>query len=59
MTIPSEIQDLINRLNQELDGIEIQAREGLNLLQPILALFPNNDILVGFFASLNNSLFLV
>ena len=31
----------------------------MNLLRPLLGLFPNNDILVSFFGSLNNSLFFV
>jgi hypothetical protein len=59
MSIPSEIQIIIDRLNEELVQIEQEATQGMNLLRPLLELFPNNDIIVSFFASLNNSLFLV
>lgn len=59
MAIPLEIQALIGRLTQEVDLIEQQALRGLSLLRPALAIFPNNDILVQFFAYLNNAVFLV
>jgi len=59
MSIPSQIQVIIDRINGELAEIEQEATRGMNLLRPLLALFPNNDILVSFFGSLNNSLFLV
>lgn len=59
MSIPSEIQDIIDRLNGELRQIEQEATRGMNLIRPLLEFFPNNDTLVSFFASLNNSLFLV
>ncbi len=59
MAIPLEIQALIGRLTQEVDLIEQQASRGLSLLRPALAIFPNNDILVQFFAYLNNAVFLV
>ncbi|MCL1466264.1 hypothetical protein [Argonema galeatum] len=59
ITIPSEIQALIDRLNQELAQIEREATEGLNLARPILSRFPDNVILIGSFATLNNALFFV
>ncbi len=59
MTIPSDLQSLFSRLNDELRLLEQIATDGLNKLRPILNNFPNNDILVSFFGSLNNVLFLV
>ncbi|OCQ94390.1 restriction endonuclease subunit S [Oscillatoriales cyanobacterium USR001] len=59
MPIPSEIQSIINRLNQELDRTEENATEGLNLVRLPLSLFPDNLILVQFFAYLNNVIFFV
>lgn len=59
MSIPSEIQAIIDRIKGELAEIEQEATRGMNLIRPLLALFPNNDILVSLFGSLNNSLFLV
>lgn len=57
MPIPSEIRTLIERLYQELNQIEQQAAEGMNLLRPVLFIFPDNAILMQFFASLNNVIF--
>jgi hypothetical protein len=59
MSIPPEIQALVDRLNQELEEIEQEVIEGLNLIRPILTSFPNNVILTRFFASLNNTLLFV
>jgi division protein CdvB (Snf7/Vps24/ESCRT-III family) len=59
MAIPIEIQNTIERLNQELNQIEKKAQQGLNLLQPLINLFPNNNLLVQFYSYLNNALFLV
>jgi uncharacterized protein YpbB len=59
MSISPEIQNLINRLEQELNEIESDVREGLNIIQPIFASFPNNDLLIQFFASLSNHLLYV
>jgi hypothetical protein len=59
MPIPSEIQSLVDRLDQELGQIEREATEGLNLVRPILSNFPDNFILTQFFASLNNFLLFV
>ena len=57
MPIPSEIQALIDRLNRELDEIERDAITGLNLVRQRLSLFPENEILMQFFAALSNILF--
>jgi len=57
--MPPKISDIINRLNQELTEIEANATRGLNILRPLLEMFPNNDIMVQFYIYLNNSLFLV
>ncbi|MFB2918965.1 hypothetical protein [Aerosakkonema funiforme] len=59
MPIPSEIQALIDRINGELDETERDAIAGLNLVRQRLSLFPENEILVQFFAALSNILFFV
>jgi hypothetical protein len=58
MAIPPEISNIIARLNQELTTIEQDATRGMSLLNSALDLFPNNNILVQFFAFLNNILFM-
>ena len=55
MTIPPEIQALIDRLNQEFDRTELQAIDGLNLVRPLLVNFGDNIVLTQFFASFSNS----
>ncbi|MGL6341325.1 MAG: restriction endonuclease subunit S [Waterburya sp.] len=59
MSISPEIKNLINRLEHELKEIESDVREGLNIIQPIFSSFPNNLLLIQFFASLNNHLLYV
>ncbi|MCL1468136.1 hypothetical protein [Argonema galeatum] len=59
MPIPSEIQDLIDRLNRELAETETDATQGLNLVRPILSRFPDNARMIQFFAFFNNALFFV
>ncbi|MFB2881433.1 hypothetical protein [Floridanema aerugineum] len=59
MPIPSELNSLIERLNQELDIIEREATEGLNLARVSMERFPNNFMLVQLFAFLNTSMFFV
>jgi hypothetical protein len=59
MPIPPEIQELINRLNQELDETEQDVTEGLNILNPIMSQFPNNASLIQFFAYFQTTLFWV
>ena len=59
MTISPEIQILVDRLNQELNQIEQQAREGLDIARRLLDRFPDNVRLIGLTATLANSLFFV
>lgn len=57
MPIPPEIQNLIDRLNLELDETEQNVTEGLNILSPIMAQFPDNASLIQFFAYFQTTLF--
>lgn len=59
MSIPSELQALVNRLDRELDSIEKDATEGLNLVRQMLSLFPDNTILTQYFASFSSILLFV
>lgn len=59
MSIPPEIKTLIDRLKQEIQVIEEDVKEGLNIIQPIISSFPNNVVLIQFFASLSNNLLYV
>lgn len=59
MPLPSEITTLINQLNQELDQTEQEAREGLNLVRQVMSRFPNNALLIQFFAYFNTALFFI
>ena len=59
MSIPSEIETIIHRLNEELDRIEQKAREGSNLVRQILAVFIDNAIMIQYLAYLNASLLFV
>lgn len=59
MAIPSALQKLINQLNQEFAQTEQQANEGLNRVRELLSRFPNNAILIQFFAYLNSVLLFV
>lgn len=59
MPIRSDIQALIDRLNQELVQIEQETNDGLDLVRPTLSRFPENFILLQFFAYLNNVMFFV
>jgi hypothetical protein len=58
MSIPSELQSTIDKLNVELDYIQEQTRHGLAILRPLIDQFPNNNLLVQFYGYLNNALFL-
>jgi hypothetical protein len=53
MPIPPEIQATIERLNIELDEIEPKITNGLNILRRVLSRFPDNVILIQYFAYLN------
>ncbi|MCL1464830.1 hypothetical protein [Argonema galeatum] len=57
MSIPSEIEALIDQLNQELDRIEREALDGMILARSSLESFPNNAMLTQLFAYLNTSMF--
>lgn len=59
MSIPSEIQSLIDRLNLELETIEQEAIEGETLLRQLMSLFPNNALLIQFFAYWQTTRFFV
>jgi len=59
MPIPSEIQALVDRLNQELDETEQDSTIALHLVRQRLSLFPTNEILIQFFGGLNNILLFV
>lgn len=54
-----EIAALVDQLNQELNQIEREAREGLNLVKQVMSRFPNNALLIQFFAYFNAALFFV
>ncbi len=59
MSIPPEIQALVDRLNQELGEIEREATEGENLLRQLMSLFSNNASLIQFFAYFQTTRFFV
>lgn len=59
MAIPLLLQQLIDQINSELDESEQQATEGLNLVRGLLSRFPDNALLIQFFAYLNNVLLFV
>ncbi|WP_071592321.1 hypothetical protein [Pseudanabaena sp. PCC 6802] len=40
-----------------IDLTEQTATKGINLVQSVMSLFPNNDVLIQFYASLNTVLF--
>ena len=56
MTIPAEINLIVDRLNRELDEIEEVAIDGQNVSRLISDKFPNNARLVQFFATFSNAL---
>jgi hypothetical protein len=59
MATPPELTEIVNQLNREFDRTETDALEGLSLVRTLLARFPDNDILVQFFASFSNILLFV
>jgi hypothetical protein len=59
MPVPSEISDLVQRLNRELDQLETEATEGLALARNILARFVDNFTVTQMFAFLNTAIFFV
>ena len=50
MPIPSEIQALVEQINNELDQIEQNTTEALTIARVILDRFPENNILIQMFA---------
>ena len=59
MTIPEEILSLIDRIDRELDQTEQSATQGLTFVRQILENFPNNVLLIQFFAYLSSVLLFV
>jgi len=53
MPIPEPIQLLIERLNQKLNEIENEVAQGLERIRTLMSMFPENVILVQYFAYLN------
>ncbi len=60
MPIPSEINDLVQRLNRELDQLETETTEGLiSQLEQVLDRFVDNFTVTQMFAFLNTAIFFV
>ena len=59
MLIPPPIAALVDQLNQELNQTEREATEGLNRVRQVMSRFPNNALLIQFFAYFNAALFFV
>jgi hypothetical protein len=59
MSVPPEIDSLIERLNQELGQSEQLAINGINLVKLILSRFPDNARMIELFAVLTNVLLFV
>jgi hypothetical protein len=56
MTIPSNINSIVESLNRELDEIEQIATTDQSIARLILDKFPNNARLIQFFATFSNAL---
>lgn len=59
MTLPTPFTTLVARLNQEFEQTEQEATEGLNLARTALSRFPDNVLLIQFFAYLSDVLLFV
>jgi hypothetical protein len=59
MSVPPEIDSLIERLNQELSQSEQLVINGINLVKLILSRFPDNARMIELFAVLTNVLLFV
>ena len=59
MTVPPEINSLVENLDRQLEEINREATIGQNLARIILDRFPNNASLVQFFATFSNALLFV
>lgn len=53
MAIPPALRTLIDQLNQELAQTAQETTEGINRVRQLLSPFPNNALLIQFFAYLN------
>ena len=54
MTLPSNINALIERLNHELENLERELSQSIELIRARINLFPENLILIQLFATFNN-----
>ena len=54
MTLPSNINALIEQLNHEIDNLEHELSQSIELIRSRINLFPENLILIQLFATLNN-----
>lgn len=59
MTLPTSFTLLVARLNQEFEQTEQEATAGLNLARSALTRFPDNALLIQFFAYLSDVLLFV
>ncbi len=59
MTLPSNINALIERLNHELENLELELSQSVELIRFRINLFPENLILIQLFATLNNYIMFV
>lgn len=59
MPIPPKIRQLSHQINKELEKIEQDATERLNITKLYLSQFPDNTLLLQFFAAFNNMLLFV
>jgi predicted HAD superfamily phosphohydrolase len=59
MTIPDNLTQLINQLDQELSEIEQQTTRGIEQVRQLLNNFPENIILTQYFAYFNTILFFI
>ena len=54
-----EIQALVERLEVEINEIEREANAGIVRTRELLSLFPDNAVLIQFFAYFNSTLFFI
>ncbi len=54
MTLPSNLNALIEQLNNELNDLDRELSQALELIRERINLFPENTILIQLFATLNN-----
>lgn len=57
MEIPPPLRALIDQALVELDQIEQQASSSMQIINPLLSMFPENERLISFFATLTSFLF--